>query len=129
MIYDYDNNYNPPFPAVTIILHNHEEERSTNQLQALLDTGADGSIVPLDLLKQILAPALVDTNIRSHWGEWRSVQLFAVEIEVAQMNLKFTNLFVVGDDSGDEIILGRDFINKLKLHLDGPTSIVTIPNQ
>jgi hypothetical protein len=57
------------------------------------------------------------------------VQQFAVEIELVGMNIKIPNLFVVGDDLGDEIILGRDFINKLRLQLDGPANQITIPKQ
>jgi len=29
-------------------------------------------------------------------------------------------LYIIGDDTGDEIILGRDVLNKLPLFLDGP---------
>ena len=30
-------------------------------------------------LVDVLAPVLTETRIRSHWGEWRSVQLFLVD--------------------------------------------------
>ena len=35
-------------------------------------------------------------------------------------------IFVVGDEQGDEIVLGRDVLNKLRIFLDGPARIVEI---
>ena len=93
-------------------------------MNALLDTGSDGSLVPLLYLQQILAPALTDSRIRSHWGEWRSVQLFLVDLELN--GLRLPNVFVVGDEQGDEIVLGRNIINNLRLLLDGPNKITDI---
>jgi predicted aspartyl protease len=129
MKYAYNLTYRPAFPAIEIILHNRYDELRSEAVQALLDTGADGSMIPLALLQEILAPPLAEARIRSHWGEWRYVQQFAVEIELVGMNIKIPNLFVVDDDLGDEIILGRDFINKLRLQLDGPANQTTIPKQ
>lgn len=129
MKYAYNLAYNPPFPAIGIILHNHYDGLRSAAANALLDTGADGTMIPLTLLQDILAPPFSEARIRSHWGEWRYVQQFAVTIELVGMNISIPNLFVVGDDHGDEIILGRDFINKLRLQLDGPASEIVIPRQ
>jgi len=124
MKYPYDVGYEPPFPAVRVVLSNSEEGVRTGEENALLDTGSDGSLVPIAYLRQILAPALADTRIRSHWGEWRSVQLFMVDLEVG--NLRLPGIFVIGDDQGGEIVLGRNVINKLRLLLDGPASLTSI---
>ena len=124
MKYPYDVGYEPPFPAVHVVLSNSEEGIRTGEENALLDTGSDGSLVPIAYLRQILAPAIADTRIRSHWGEWRSVQLFMVDLEVG--NFRLPGIFVVGDDQGGEIVLGRNVINKLRLLLDGPASITSI---
>lgn len=127
MKYAYNQAYAPAFPAIEVILHNRHYELKSEIVQALLDTGADGSMIPLNLLQEILAPPLAEARIGSHWGEWRYVQQFAVEIELASMNIKIPNQFVVGDDLGNEIILGRDFINKLRLQLEGPANQTIIP--
>ena len=129
MKFSYEDSYDPPFPAIEIILHNSEESLRTEMIRALVDTGSDGSLVPLDYLRQTLALPLTNTRIRSHWGEWRSVQLFAVDIELNQLNLKFPGTFVVGDDQGDEVVLGRNFLNKLRLFLDGPGNFTDVPSQ
>lgn len=124
MKYPYDTSYYPAFPAVTVILHNLENERHTVSLPALLDSGADGTLVPLQYLEEILAPVITETRIRSHWGEWRHVEQFLVEIEIDKLRL--SNVLVVGDEVGDEIVLGRDVINKLRILLDGPQRMVDV---
>jgi predicted aspartyl protease len=120
MKYPYDTHYEPPFPTVQVILDNIEDGEKTGRLPGLLDTGADGSMVPVDVLRQILAPAISESRIRSHWGEWRSVQLFVVDIVID--GLRLPGVWVVGDEQGDEIVLGRNVINMLRILLDGPAN-------
>jgi len=127
MRYPYDTSYQPPFPVVRVAFHNSEEGLRTAPEKALLDTGSDGSLVPVAYLRQIFAPALTDIRIRSHWGEWRSAQLFAVDLEFG--NLRLPDVFVVGDEEGDEIILGRNVLNELRILLDGPANVADIPPQ
>lgn len=124
MKYSYDRSYRPAFPAVEVILHNLENGRHTTSLPALLDSGADGTLVPLTYLEEILAPVITEARIRSHWGEWRNVEQFLVEIEIA--DLRLPGNLVVGDEIGDEIVLGRDALNKLRVLLDGPHHTVDI---
>jgi predicted aspartyl protease len=118
MKYPYDAAYEPPFPAAPVVLRNSEEGLRSETLQALLDTGADGSLVPIAYLEEILAPPIADTHIRSHWGERRAAQLFAVDLELG--SLRFPGVFVIGDEQGGEIVLGRNVLNKLRVLLDGP---------
>jgi predicted aspartyl protease len=118
MKYPYDIVYEPPFPAGPVVLRNSEEGLRTEKVQALLDTGSDGSLVPIAYLEEILAPPMTDTHIRSHWGEWRPAQLFEVDLELG--SLKLPGIFVVGDEQGTEIVLGRNVLNKLRVLLDGP---------
>ncbi|MBE9508390.1 MAG: hypothetical protein IMY86_10110 [Chloroflexi bacterium] len=127
MKYPYDANYQPPFPAVRVVFYNSDEGLRTATENALLDTGSDGSLVPIAHLRQIFASALTDTRIRSHWGEWRSAQLFVVDLELD--GLRLPGVFVVGDEQGDEIILGRNVLNKLRLLLNGPASLTEILSQ
>ena len=124
MKHPYDTSYQPPCPALSVVLTNSEEGLRTAVQSALADTGSDGTLVPVALLEDISAPALTETRIRSHWGEWRSVQLFLVDIELNGLILP--SAFVVGDEEGDEVVLGRNVLNKLYLALDGPAQLTEI---
>ena len=64
------------------------------------------------------APIVDSKRIRSHWGEWRQVLVFAVDIGIEDLRLPWIE--VVGDDQGNEVILGRNILNRLRLLLDGP---------
>lgn len=35
-------------------------------------------------------------------------------------------VYVVGDDLGEEIVLGRDVLNRLRLLLDGPAALMQL---
>jgi len=124
MKYPYDTGYEPPFPILQVVLDNIEEDLQTPTTPALLDTGSDGTLVPIAYLRQILAPVFTDTRIRSHWGEWRPVHLFVVDLVID--GLRLPGVWVVGDEQGDEIILGRNVINMLRVLLDGPSNLTDV---
>jgi predicted aspartyl protease len=124
MSHSYQNSYFPPFPALSIRIGYPGESLSLGPLLALVDTGADVTMAPQDFLDTIGAPFVDDVRIRSHWGEWRNVQLFTVDIGVN--GLRLPAIEVIGDNQGDEIILGRNFLNKLNLPLSGPTGQVEV---
>lgn len=55
-----------------------------------------------------------------------TAQLFVVDLELG--NLRLPDVFVVGDEQGDEIVLGRNILNKLRILLDGPANLTDIPS-
>jgi predicted aspartyl protease len=119
----YDSQYLPPAPVVTIQLTTQETNLSTAQLAALIDTGADVSFAPLDVLESIQAGIGKVHLARTLWGERQTFSSYIVDI---QMNgLVLPGMVVLGYD-GDEVILGRDILNKLWLELDGPAQTVEV---
>ncbi|MFO7537754.1 MAG: hypothetical protein R6X32_06800 [Chloroflexota bacterium] len=125
--FQYDLSYDPSFPSADIILRNSNVSLSVVVENALLDTGSDGTMIPIDYLRQIRATPISDARVRSHWGEWRSVQLFVLDLQIE--NLTFPGVFAVGDDQDEDVIIGRDVLNKLRLTLDGPAQLLYIPSQ
>jgi predicted aspartyl protease len=91
---------------------------------AMVDSGADGTIVPQRYLDQINAPPTVEMNVRSHWGERRRVMLYLVDVRIGEINLP--GIEVVGDEYSDEIVLGRDVLNRLHVSLNGPATTTTV---
>ena len=92
---------------------------------ALLDTGADASLVPLAYLDQLRLKPVRQQSLRSQWGERRSVGIFQVELRIGD-SLHLPWMEVVGDELGDEVLLGRNVLNRLRIMLNGPGQIVEI---
>jgi predicted aspartyl protease len=88
---------------------------------AVIDTGADATIVPVSFLRQVAARRFFEATMRSQWGERRRVYLYLVDIQLETLTLP--GIYVVGDDQGNEVILGRDVLNRLRVLLDGPRRV------
>ena len=113
----YDKSYHPPFPVLPVVLG--EESSRIGPFSALIDSGSDASLAPTGLLEEIGAGEGEEVAIRSHFGERQSAQIYLIALSVGGILLP--GVYVVGDDTGREIILGRNILNKLPLFLDGPS--------
>jgi predicted aspartyl protease len=118
----------PPAPILEIKLSPPREGMQTDSLVALIDTGADFTLVPLDWLLQIDAPEVRYAYLRGLWSEQRQATLYLVDLHFDSTVLP--GIEVIGlehdEDDDQEIILGRNVLNKLILLLDGPSEQVDI---
>ncbi|MEA3340324.1 MAG: retroviral-like aspartic protease family protein [Chloroflexota bacterium] len=124
--YPYDATYDPPIPACDVALTAPSTGRRVT-LTAIVDTGADGTIVPVHYLHRIGARRSIEATLRSQWGEPRTVFLYLVNLQVGELALP--GIYVVGDELGDEIVLGRNVLNRLRLLLDGPVALTQLLNE
>jgi len=62
--------------------------------------------------------------LRSQWGERRVVYLYLVDLQIDATT--FPGIYVVGDELGQESVLGRNVLNRLRLLLDGPAALTQI---
>jgi predicted aspartyl protease len=124
MNFNYSNDYVPAAPIAEISLVTAAESRRTQTLIAFVDSGADGTIIPSSILSEIRAPVTDERLIRSQWGERRRVLLYLVDVQIGDILLP--GIEVVGDQLSDEIILGRDVLNRLHLTLDGPAEQLAV---
>lgn len=92
--------------------------RDPSVLVGLVDTGADATLVPIQFLQTIEAEEIYRAYLRSHWGERRSIAIYLVDLEVAGHVLP--GIEVIGDALSDDVLLGRNVLNRLILLLDGP---------
>jgi hypothetical protein len=113
----YDATYEPAMPVCSVTIASAATGRHET-FNAIMDTGADATIVPTRLLRHIGARRVFETGLRSQWGERRSVYLYLVDLEINGVTLP--GIYVVGDEVGDEVVLGRNALNKLVVTLDGP---------
>jgi predicted aspartyl protease len=121
--FPYDTGYDPALPVCDIVMSAESMGRRL-QLTAIIDTGADGTIVPIRHLQEIGARRVFETGLRSQWGERRTVFLYLVNLQIGALNLP--SIYVVGDEQGNELILGRDVLNQLCLLLDGPGKVTQL---
>jgi hypothetical protein len=112
----YNKSYTPPFPTLPITLG--EGSSRVGPVPALIDSGADATLIPVALLKQIGVGEGEEITIRSHFGERQTALLYLVPLSIEDKHL--VGVYVVGDEVNEEIILGRNVLNKLALLLDGP---------
>lgn len=118
MVIPYLKTHYPAIPVLEVYLGYPAGNLSLGPLVAIVDTGADGTLIPQGLLDQIETPIIDTVRIRSHWGEWRHVMVFTVDMGFGDLCLPAVD--VIGDETGTDIILGRNVLNRLKLLLDGP---------
>jgi predicted aspartyl protease len=93
-------------------------------LMAFVDSGADATIVPAHHLRSL--PIQVDDRkyLRSAWGERRIVDVYYIDVVIGAMRLPVIE--VVADDLSDEIIIGRNVLNKLYVVLNGPAQTLEL---
>ncbi len=115
----YSQEYLPVAPVLPVGIAAPGEAPEGNEL-ALIDTGADGTFVPMAVLEDLDLPISYMTNVRSHLGDTlHRVPVYRVDV-VLFGSIRLPGIEVVGDDWGERIILGRNVLNLLRLHLDGP---------
>ncbi|MDM8527731.1 retroviral-like aspartic protease family protein [Anaerolineales bacterium HSG24] len=124
MKFSYDTSYFPPAPTIEIWLSAPDESTAQGPLMAFIDTGADLSLIPMAYLKPLQTQIDDYRYLRSQWGEHRMVAIYSLDIRIGQ--LKFPAIEVVGDELEDEIILGRNLLNKLVMMLHGPQQMLTL---
>ena len=115
----------PPAPAAEIWLARPLGTLEIGPLPALLDTGADASLIPLTYLQRLRLKPIRRKSLRSQWGEKRNVGIYRIEMRIGD-NLHLPWVEVVGDELGDEVLLGRNVLNQLRIVLNGPKLHVEI---
>lgn len=120
MKFSFSQDFYPPAPSVSIRIALPEERPFPDVFTALLDTGSDGTIFPLQVLQVLDPPLLYTTKVRGISGPKRELPVFQIDILFDQ--LRISNNFVIGDDQGEDILIGRNLLNKLVFLLDGPNA-------
>ncbi len=120
----YTNRYFPPAPELAIEIIDVASQHSIGPFTALVDTGTDMTAVPMAILEQIEAPFSRTAFVQAHWGARLPVSLFTIDLRVSTFIIP--GIEVIGDERENEIILGRDVLNRLWVGLDGPAQITEV---
>lgn len=124
MKFAYDTSYEPPAPSIEIQLALPESSYFIGPVTAFVDSGADATIVPSYYLQGL--PIQVDDRkvLRSAWGERRIVDIHYLDVGIGAIRLPVIE--IVADELSDEIIIGRNILNKLLVVLNGPAQTLEL---
>ena len=122
----YSREYSPAAPVIQIKLAIPGEVPEATSLTALVDTGADGTFVPTAILEEMELPIVYMTNVIPYLGDRpHRVSVHMVDF-ILNDTTRLPNIEVIADDWGENMILGRNILNKLQLQLDGPNETTTL---
>jgi predicted aspartyl protease len=122
LIWPYDQQVYPPAPLIDVRFGRPGESLSVGPLRAFVDTGADASVAPSRHIESLNVRVALEASLRSPWGEPRGVRIYRLDLGIGALRLP--SVEVVADDLGDEIIIGRNVLNRLVLTLDGPRGML-----
>lgn len=120
----YATRYFPAAPQVEIWLGPPDGSFRLGPLQALIDTGSDATVVPQAMLRPLRLQVDDRKYLRSPWGDRHVVDIFMMDIGIVGLRLPVVE--VVADTIGDEVIVGRNVLNMLRVLLDGPKHTLEI---
>ena len=121
--YNYSLDYQPAMPVVEIGLSIVGQSEAQQTLMAMVDSGSDGTLLPLDILEEIVARYVGDARIRGITGDTQFVDVYVANLYIGSHILHAVRL--VGTES-EEAILGRNVLNQLTITLDGLASVTEI---
>jgi predicted aspartyl protease len=120
MSWSYDNfDYDPPAPVFDVFISAPGDPDTRIASVALLDTGADVSVLAPGLASQLGLPLIGQIQVAGVNERPESASVWATVIETPAG--RFT---VEAVEIGTATILGRDVLNRLSLHFDGPNLMV-----
>jgi predicted aspartyl protease len=70
-----------PMPILSVRFRRLAETTATAAYAAIVDTGADMTIAPAEILINLQAQELQETNLVSQWGDVHPVVLYLVDVE------------------------------------------------
>lgn len=122
----FSTDYFPAAPIVPVQIARPMGAPLPNQYKALVDTGADGTFLPTHLLALLGTKIEYTLTVSSHMGE----KTFEAPVHVIDLLLLGTILLpdvdVVAAADDTEIVLGRNVLNLLRIHLDGPNQTIQV---
>lgn len=118
--FNYEGTYVPSAPVATIQVY----AKSAIELVALLDSGADGTMIPVNVLRQIGARYQETRAMRAVSGVRQTVDLYLVTVQIGSHKLRGIRAAAV--TVGSEVILGRDVLNHLVVTFNGLAGMTEI---
>jgi predicted aspartyl protease len=124
MRYAYDTHYFPPAPSIEFRLGAPEQALTVRLPRAFVDTGADATLVPFRYIRPLGLQVDNRKYLRSQFSERVKVDVYLLDVGIGDIRLPLVE--IIADESGNEIIVGRNILNKLMMVLDGPRQMLEL---
>lgn len=121
----YDTNYSPPAPVLSVAFLSPSNPSLNFTANALLDTGADITVIPDWLPSRLQLIPVGDAFIAGIDGISRHLVVYELHLAIGQLSLQYMRVVAAPIA---EFILGRDVLNQLDIHLNGPQLVLEIAN-
>ncbi len=111
----YSSEYSPPAPALKVKLSKPFSDLSM-ELQAKVDSGADMTVVPQHAISELRLIPASRISVTSFDG--RAVWRYTYYVNLSFQDFEFRMVEVI-PSKREDMLLGRDILNRLKAILDG----------
>jgi predicted aspartyl protease len=108
----------PPAPFALATIRHPDSRKSVVDVPMLLDTGADATLLPRAVVEALGLPTQERDDIRLVAFDGTTTNTTADRTHLLFEGFTFRGDFLLMDDNYG--IIGRDILNLLSLHLDGP---------
>jgi hypothetical protein len=122
--YRYNRQLDPPAPFVHVTLERPDGESVLRDLPAQLDTAADLSVVPAGLVRQLGLIQFDALPVAAFGGIIRTVATHLVRLTVRGLEPVVIEILCGAEEP--HILLGRDVLNRYRILLDGPRTVMEI---
>jgi predicted aspartyl protease len=115
----FDAAFDPPAPVLPVRIGGLDEERAAVMLRMLVDTGADCTLIPVRVARSLQLPLVDRVELHGVGPGAHQAGVYAARIRVADLRMLARVVAF-----GEEVLLGRDILNRLVLRIDGPAGTV-----
>lgn len=115
MLVPFDDTYDPPMPVLPVRVSGVDAGGPGILLHAVVDTGADCSVIPERTANMLRLPIVDMVSVQGFAGDGKPRPIYAARLRIADLNILARVVAL-----GSEPLLGRDVLNRLVLHVDGP---------
>lgn len=113
-----------PLPIVTLNLVDDITQAATTMLTALVDTGADGTLVPRKILQEAgFRPNRQRRQLFSVQVGQPPETVLGYSVTVRIGNIELSEVDVYGSQTVDDVILGRNVLNRMVFTYNGPQQL------
>jgi len=120
--FTYSSDYDPAMPVLELDI-GVRRDKIEMTVSAVVDSGADATMIPLDYIKQLGVSSQEKRWLTGVTGGRYSVSMYTLFLQSGPFGLY---LPVIGNPVNDEVIVGRDILNRLIVTLNGLAETVEI---